>query len=123
LFDAAGPVWPSGFQLKSVALCRLGPDNVPARVGIVDAYGPTSEHGTPPSLLRCVLAAVGYREISLDRLIETALMGDEGKAVGCILPTALLSLLALKTKPLSGVVLHDRTNILDRPRRRAVAYH
>jgi hypothetical protein len=39
-----------------------------ARVGIVDAYGPTSEHGTPPSLLRCELAAIGYREISLDRL-------------------------------------------------------
>ena len=40
-----------------------------ARVGIVDAFGPTSEHGTPPSLLRCELAAVGYREISLDRLM------------------------------------------------------
>jgi predicted methyltransferase len=39
-----------------------------ARVGIVDTYGPTSEHGTPPSLLRCELTAVGYREISLDRL-------------------------------------------------------
>jgi predicted methyltransferase len=39
-----------------------------ARVGIVDAFAPTSEHGTPPSLLRCELAAVGYREISLDRL-------------------------------------------------------
>ena len=39
-----------------------------ARVGIVDAYGPTSEHGTPPSLLRCEFTAVGYREISLDRL-------------------------------------------------------
>lgn len=39
-----------------------------ARVGIVDAYGPTSKHGTPPDLLRCELAAVGYREISLDRL-------------------------------------------------------
>jgi SAM-dependent methyltransferase len=39
-----------------------------ARVGIVDAYAPTPEHGTPPSLLRCELAAVGYREISLDRL-------------------------------------------------------
>ena len=34
-----------------------------ARVGIVDAFKPTSEHGTPPSLLRCELAAVGYREI------------------------------------------------------------
>jgi SAM-dependent methyltransferase len=39
-----------------------------ARVGIVDAFAPTSEHGPPPSVLRCELAAVGYREISLDRL-------------------------------------------------------
>jgi SAM-dependent methyltransferase len=39
-----------------------------ARVGIIDAYGPTSEHGTPPGLLRCELAAVGYREISPDGL-------------------------------------------------------
>src|SRR6266852_7013002 len=43
----------------------LKPD---ARVGIVDAFGPTSKHGTPPSLLRCELAAVGYREIRLHRL-------------------------------------------------------
>ena len=39
-----------------------------ARVGIVDAFAPTSEHGTPPDLLRCELAAVGYRELSIDRL-------------------------------------------------------
>jgi predicted methyltransferase len=39
-----------------------------ARVGIVDAYAPTSAHGTPPDLLRCELAAVGYRQISIDRL-------------------------------------------------------
>jgi ubiquinone/menaquinone biosynthesis C-methylase UbiE len=39
-----------------------------AHIGVVDAYGPTAQHGTPPSLLRCELAAVGYREISLDRL-------------------------------------------------------
>jgi SAM-dependent methyltransferase len=43
----------------------LRPD---ARVGIVDAFGPTSKHGTPPSLLRCELSAVGYWQISLDRL-------------------------------------------------------
>jgi SAM-dependent methyltransferase len=43
----------------------LKPD---ARVGIVDAFRPTSEHGTPPDLLRCELAAVGYREVSFDRL-------------------------------------------------------
>jgi hypothetical protein len=40
-----------------------------ARVGIVDAFAPTSQHGTPPNLLRCELAAVGYREISFDRLV------------------------------------------------------
>ena len=39
-----------------------------ARVGVADAYGPTSKHGTPLDLLRCELAAVGYRQISLDRL-------------------------------------------------------
>src|SRR5580692_11023082 len=39
-----------------------------ARVGIVDAFKPTAAHGTPPELLRCELAAVGYREISFDRL-------------------------------------------------------
>ena len=39
-----------------------------ARIGIVDAFAPTAEHGTPPGLLRCELQAIGYREISLDRL-------------------------------------------------------
>ena len=39
-----------------------------ARVGVVDAYGPTSKHGTPPDLLRCELAAVGYRQISINQL-------------------------------------------------------
>ena len=34
----------------------------------IDAFRPTAEHGTPPNVLRCELAAVGYREISLDRL-------------------------------------------------------
>src|SRR5262249_43648589 len=39
-----------------------------ARVGIVDVFAPTFQHGTPPDLLRCELAAVGYREIRTDRL-------------------------------------------------------
>ena len=43
----------------------LKPD---ARVGIADAFAPTSKHGTPPRLLRCELAAVGYRQVSFDRL-------------------------------------------------------
>jgi len=34
-----------------------------ARVGIIDTDGPTQRHSTPPALLRCELAAVGYREI------------------------------------------------------------
>jgi SAM-dependent methyltransferase len=50
-------------------LYNLAPALKPgARVGIVDAIGPTSEHGTPPSLLRCELAAVGYREIGFHPL-------------------------------------------------------
>jgi SAM-dependent methyltransferase len=43
----------------------LKPD---ARVGIVDAIAPTAKHGTPPGLLRCELAAVGYREIGFHPL-------------------------------------------------------
>jgi SAM-dependent methyltransferase len=39
-----------------------------ARVGIVDLDKPTSEHGTPPDLLRCELSAVGYREVGFHRL-------------------------------------------------------
>ena len=46
-------------------LYNLAPAFKPgARVGIVDAIAPTSEHGTPPSLLHCELAVVGYREIA-----------------------------------------------------------
>ena len=39
-----------------------------ARLGIVDSIAPTSRHGTPPNLLRCELAAVGYREIAFHPL-------------------------------------------------------
>jgi SAM-dependent methyltransferase len=50
-------------------LYNLAPALKPgARVGIVDAVGPTVEHGTPRSLLRCELAAVGYREIGFHPL-------------------------------------------------------
>jgi predicted methyltransferase len=33
-----------------------------ARVAVIDLDKPTSSHGTPPDLLRCELAAVGYRQ-------------------------------------------------------------
>ena len=43
-----------------------------ARVGIVDLDRPTSQHGTPLELLRCELAAVGYRQIALHQLAGDA---------------------------------------------------
>jgi ubiquinone/menaquinone biosynthesis C-methylase UbiE len=44
-------------------LYRLRPALAPnARVGIIDNDRPTQDHGTPPALLRCELAAVGYRQ-------------------------------------------------------------
>jgi SAM-dependent methyltransferase len=50
-------------------LYNLAPALKPgAGVGIVDAIGPTSEHGTLPRLLRCELAVVGYREIAFHPL-------------------------------------------------------
>lgn len=42
-------------------------------VGILDPDRPTQYHGTPRSLMRCELAAVGYREVSF-----TALSGGLG---------------------------------------------
>jgi SAM-dependent methyltransferase len=45
-------------------LYRLRPALAPgARVAIVDVDRPTQDHGTPPGVLRCELAAVGYREV------------------------------------------------------------
>ena len=38
------------------------------QVGIVDTRAATSRHGTPPTLLKCELAAVGYREIAVHSL-------------------------------------------------------
>lgn len=44
-------------------LWRLLPALRPgARVAIIDVDRPTRDHGTPPALLRCELAAVGYRQ-------------------------------------------------------------
>lgn len=35
------------------------------RIAVVDNDKPTHQHGTPPSLLRCELAAVGYRQLDV----------------------------------------------------------
>jgi ubiquinone/menaquinone biosynthesis C-methylase UbiE len=54
-------------------LYNLAPALKPgARVGIVDLDRPTPQHGTPPDLLRCELAAVGYRELSFHTLTGDA---------------------------------------------------
>jgi len=45
----------------------LRPD---AKVGIIDARKQTEAHGTPPDLLRCELAAVGYQQTAFHNLQE-----------------------------------------------------
>ena len=45
----------------------LKPD---AKVAIIDARKQTAAHGTPPDLLRCELAAVGYRQTAFHDLQE-----------------------------------------------------
>jgi SAM-dependent methyltransferase len=42
-----------------------------AKVGIIDARKQTEVHGTPPDLLRCELAAVGYRQTAFYDLQES----------------------------------------------------
>jgi SAM-dependent methyltransferase len=46
-----------------------------ARVAIIDARKETASHGTPPDLLRCELAAVGYRQTALYELQENTYLG------------------------------------------------
>jgi len=50
-------------------LYRLQPALAPgARLGIIDMDRPTQRHGTPPALLRCELAALGYRQLDFSLL-------------------------------------------------------
>lgn len=59
---------PYGFLYNLAAAMKPG-----GRVGIVDLDRAPEYHGTPPALLRCELAAVGYRETGW-----TTLRGDVG---------------------------------------------
>jgi ubiquinone/menaquinone biosynthesis C-methylase UbiE len=59
---------PYAFLYNLVPALKAG-----ARLGIVDLDRPVQQHGTPPELLRCELAAVGYRELSFHWL-----KGDAG---------------------------------------------
>ena len=38
------------------------------RVAVVDMERPTNRHGTPPALLRCEMAALGYRQTAFSEL-------------------------------------------------------
>ena len=53
-------------------LWNLGPALKPnARVAVIDARKQTQVHGAPPNLLRCELAAVGYRQTAFYDLQES----------------------------------------------------
>jgi len=54
---------PYAFMARLSGAIKLG-----GKVAIVDMDKPTHRHGTPPNLLRCELAAVGYTEISFHEL-------------------------------------------------------
>jgi len=76
-------------------LYRLRPSLGPgARVAIIDVDKPTQHHGTPPGLLRCELAAVGYREVDFVSLapakgyLAVFVPPDELPAVDAIIPCA-----------------------------------
>ena len=76
-------------------LYRLRPSLGPgARVAIIDVDKATRDHGTPPGLLRCELAAVGYRQVDFvslapaDGYLAIFVPPDELPAVEAIKPCA-----------------------------------
>jgi len=67
----------------------LKPD---AKVGIIDARKQTAAHGTPPDLLRCELAAVGYQQTAFYDLQEgtyLAVFAPPGPGSGPASPAAI----------------------------------
>jgi ubiquinone/menaquinone biosynthesis C-methylase UbiE len=54
-------------------LYNLQPAFAPGgRIAVIDSDRPTASHGTPPALLRCEMAALGYRELAFHSLAPAA---------------------------------------------------
>jgi SAM-dependent methyltransferase len=60
-----------------------------AWVAVIDARKETASHGTPPDLLRCELAAVGYRQTAFYDLQENTYLAVFEPAAGPASPTAI----------------------------------
>jgi SAM-dependent methyltransferase len=60
-----------------------------ARAAVIDARKETGSHGTPPDLLRCELAAVGYRETAFYDLQENTYLAVFEPAAAPASPAAI----------------------------------
>jgi SAM-dependent methyltransferase len=60
-----------------------------ARVAVIDARKETASHGTPPDLLQCELAAVGYRQTAFYDLQENTYLAVFEPAAGPASPAAI----------------------------------
>ena len=60
-----------------------------ARVAVIDARKETAHHGTPPDLLRCELAAVGYRQTAFYDLQENTYLAVFEPAAAPASPAAI----------------------------------
>jgi hypothetical protein len=60
-----------------------------AQVAVIDARKETGSHGTPPDLLRCELAAVGYRQTAFYDLLENTYLAVFEPAAAPASPTAI----------------------------------
>ena len=60
-----------------------------AKVAVIDARKETASHGTPPDLLRCELAAVGYRQTAFYDLQENTYLAVFEPAAGPASPAAI----------------------------------
>ena len=73
----------SGASSTQDFMAEPGASLVHTRVGIVDAFAPTSEHGAPPSVLKCELQPIGYaRSASIGSKAATPMAASLGYSQG-----------------------------------------